>query len=469
MDTITINNPDNFINRELSLLKFNRRVLEQAQDERTPLLERLKFLCIASTNLDEFFEIRVAGLKQRVELGSTQTRSDGLLPQEILSAIHEQSQILVEEQYRLLNGVLIPSLSQQRISILKRENWTPKQSDWLHCYFIDEVLPVLSPLGLDPARPFPRIINKSLNFIVQLKGKDAFGRHCNLAIVQAPRSLPRLIRLPSKITGDNNVEFVFLSSMIHAFAAELFSGIKVLGCYQFRVTRNSDLFIDDEEVEDLARALEGELASRRYGAAVRLEVAHDCPGELKRFLLDHFALGEIDLYEVNGPVNLNRLLAVYELVDRPDLKYPGFAPGLPQPMVNNADIFAAIRAGDLLMHHPYQSFAPVVDFVHRAAHDNKVLAIKQTLYRTGPDSPVIDGLVAAAQNGKEVTVIIELRARFDEAANIALASRLQEAGAHVMYGVVGFKTHAKLILAVRREATGLRRTSAALPSWELIC
>ncbi|MGH8496707.1 MAG: polyphosphate kinase 1 [Gammaproteobacteria bacterium] len=457
MDSPNFKLAEHYINRELSLLSFNRRVLEQAEDANTPLLERLKFLCISSTNLDEFFEIRVAGLKQRLELGSTLSGPDEMTPQDVLKAVRRQALALIGVQYRLLNDVLMPALARENIHFVRRQEWSEARRSWLREYFLKQVEPVLSPLGLDPARPIPKILNKSLNFIVSLRGKDAFGHNSSLAIVQAPRSLPRLIRLPSGIDSNGPNDFVFLSSVIHAFLDELFPGIETLGCYQFRVTRNSDLFVDDEEVDDLLRALEGELASRRYGAAVRLETAPDCPPEIARFLLNHFALGETDLYQVNGPVNLNRLLAVNDLVDRPDLKYPSFTPGVPQALIGSGELFSVMRKRDILLCHPFQSFAPVVDFVHQAAADPDVLAIKQTLYRTGPESAIVDGLVAAARAGKEVTVIIELRARFDEAENILLATRLQEAGAHVVYGVVGYKTHAKMLLVVRRENGELRR------------
>ena len=317
-------------------------------------------------------------------------------------------------------------------------------------------MPVLSPTTLDPTRPIPRILNKSLNFIVSLHGRDAFGRPCHRAIVQAPRSLPRLIPLPVSIEGTGKSDFVFLSSVIHAFVDQLFAGMEINGCYQFRVTRNSDLFVDDEDVDDLKHALEGELFESRYGDAVRLETAHDCADELAAYLLEHFQLTRSDSYQVPGPVNLNRLLAVYDLVDRPELKYPPFTPGMPKQLVNTS-IFDAISKRDILLHHPYESFAPVIDFIYRAANDPDVLAIKQTLYRTTPDSPLAESLVSAAKAGKEVTVLIELRARFDEAANIALASKLQEAGAHVVYGVVGYKTHCKMALVVRREGGRLKR------------
>jgi len=454
MDSPDLKTPDFYINRELSLLEFNQRVLAQAHDESVPLLERLKFLSISSSNLDEFFEIRVAGLKQLLELGSGPMAPDGLSITEQLEAIHERAKRLVADQYHCLNEVLLPALQAKGIRLVGRKDWTPELERWLEQYFEREVEPVLSPLGLDPARPFPRIQNKSLNFIVRLRGKDAFGRDSELAIVQAPRSLPRVVPAPS---GGGPAAFVLLSAIVQGFVHKLFAGIEVLGCYQFRVTRNSDLFVDEEEIDDLRRALEGELAHRRYGAAVRLETSRDCPEDTTRFLLKQFALNDVDLYQLPGPVNLNRLSAIYDLAQRPDLKYPIFTPGLPQRLVGSPDLFAVIRQNDLLLHHPYQSFAPVMDFVRQAASDPQVLAIKQTLYRTGHDSPVVDALVAAAHAGKDVTVIVELRARFDEEANIELSNRLQEAGAHVMYGVVGYKTHAKLTLVVRREPGGIRR------------
>ena len=447
----------NYINRELSLLKFNSRVLQQARDPSAPLLERLKFLCISCTNLDEFFEIRVGGVKQQIDLDIAHIAADGIAPRELLKQIHTEASELVDEQYRVFNEELKPELDEQNIRFVAREQWTPEQSLWLRQYFLDEVEPVLSPLGLDPAHPFPRIINKALNFIVQLEGLDAFGRKGEYAIVQAPRSLPRLIRLPDEINEEEGENYVFLSSVMHAFVNELFEGLNVKGSYQFRLTRNSDLFLDDEEIDDLMRALEGELASRRYGDAVRLEVANNCPEELVSYLLQQFSLTAVDVYRVNGPVNLNRLSQACDLVERSDLKYPSFTAGFPQTFSHNVNLFAQIRQGDILLHHPYQSFVPVIDFVRQAAKDPKVLAIKQTLYRTGPDSPIVDNLVKAARAGKEVTVVIELMARFDEAENISLANRLQKAGAHVVYGIVGKKTHGKMILIVRREKDGLRR------------
>jgi polyphosphate kinase len=454
MDAPDFKSPQFYINRELSFLEFNQRVLDQCKDESLPLLERVRFLGISCSNLDEFFEIRVSSLKQRLELGSLEAGPDALGLQEQVAAIRGRAVRLVGEQYALLNNVLTPAMEAAGIRFLNPENWSEQQARWLEEHFDKEVEPVLTPLALDPARPFPRIQNKSLNFIVQVKGKDAYGRNTTLAILQAPRSLPRIIRVPD---DGGRRDLVYLSTIVEAFVAKLFTGMEVLGCFQFRVTRNSDLFVDEEEVDDLLRAVEGELAQRRYGEAVRLETAHDCPADLMQFLQDHFDLTSDDLYPVDGPVNLNRLMAIYDLVDRPDLKYPAFTAGVPKRLLGVSDLFACIRHNDVLLHHPYQSFAPVTDFVRQAAADPDVLAIKQTLYRAGADSQIVDALVEAAQAGKDVTVIIELRARFDEAANIELAARLQEAGAHVMYGVVGYKTHAKLIMVVRREDGHLRR------------
>jgi polyphosphate kinase len=456
VDTLNLKLPDYYINRELSQLEFNARVLKQALDGTLPLLERLKFLCISSTNLDEFFEIRVSGLKHRLAVSAAPVGPDSLGTSDVLRTVGAQTEALVAEQYRVLNEELIPHLRDAGIRFVRRDDWTAAQRAWLEQYFRTEIVPLLSPTTLDPTRPFPRILNKSLNFIVSLDGRDAFGRPCDLAIVQAPRSLPRLIPLPANLEGTGASDFVFLSSVIHAFVDQLFAGMEIDGCYQFRVTRNSDLFIDDEDVDDLMTALEGELFESRYGAAVRLETAHDCPEDLWQYLLEHFHLTRADLYQVQGPVNLNRLLAVYDLVDRPELKYPPFTPGIPKPLVKT-NIFEAISKQDILLHHPFESFAPVVDFIYRAATDPDVLAIKQTLYRTTPDSALVESLVSAAKAGKEVTVLIELRARFDEAANIELASKLQEAGAHVVYGVVGYKTHCKIALVVRREQGKLRR------------
>ncbi len=443
-----------YINRELSLLEFNRRVLEQAKDERVPLLERVRFLCISCSNLDEFFEIRVAGVKQMVKVGTPQVGPDGTTPLELLGAISERAHALVAEQYQVLNDILIPALDKERIRFVKRADWAPEQTEWLHNYFQNEVLPVLSPIGLDPAHPFPRILNKSLNFVVSLSGKDAFGRNSGYAIVQAPRALPRLIQIPTTVTGSGPHDFVFLSSVIHAFVDELFPGMEATGCYQFRVTRNSDLLVDEAEADDLLEELEDVLSQRQWGDTVRLEVAHNCPEQMHQYLAEKLALETRDVYHCNGPVNLMRMIAVADLIDRPDLNYAPFVPRVPKAL--SGDLFAAMRDKDHLLHHPFDSFSPVLELLRQAARDPSVLAIKQTLYRTGAKSQVAEALLQAAHAGKEVTVVVELRARFDEAENISLAEALQDVGAHVVYGVVGYKTHAKMMLIVRREENHLR-------------
>lgn len=450
-DSVDLDNPELYFNRELSHLQFNIRVLEQSLDASHPLLNRLLFLLIFSSNLDEFFEIRVAGLRRQVALDREKSGVDGMRPSEVLKEISRICHEQVERQYSLLNEILFPALEEQGIHFIRRDQWTQEQGQWVEDFFKAEILPVISPIGLDPSHPFPRLVNKSLNFIVSLEGKDAFGREGGMAILPAPRSLSRLIRIPDELCegGDN---FVFLSSMIHAHADLLFPGMKIKGCYQFRLTRNADLTVDSEEVSDLASALRGELLSRRYGDAVRLEVADNCPDELVEFLLKQFGLGEDELYRVNGPVNLNRLMALMGQVKRPDLEYSPFTAGLPRLLrKDQGSIFQAIRQGDILLHHPFESFSPVEDLLREAASDPDVVAIKQTLYRTGPDSNIVNALVEAARNGKEVTVVIELRARFDEADNLTLASRLQEAGAIVIYGVVAYKTHAKMMHLLRRE------------------
>ena len=456
METVDLAAPDLYINRELAFLEFNRRVLEQAKKDEVPLLERLRFLCISSSNLDEFFEIRVAGLKHQEALGGTHRGADNQTPSEQLRRIAELTHELVAEQYRVMNDVLFPLLDTEGIRFRRRASWDKRQRQWLKQYFNRELEPILTPIGLDPAHPFPRPLNKSLSFIVTLEGKDAFGRSSGMAIVQAPRALPRVVRLPDT-HAEAPHEFVFLSSIIHAHVDELFAGMKATGCYQFRVTRNSDLLLDEEEVDDLLRAMEGELPSRRFGDEVRMELAHECPEPVERFLQAQFDLDDMDVYSCNGPVNLMRLMQIPDLVDRPDLKYPGFTPRVSRRIQRATDVFTAIREGDVLLHHPFDSFAPVVDFLRQAASDPSVLAIRQTLYRTGADSAVVKALVDAASNGKEVLVVIELRARFDEAANIELATHLQEAGAQVVYGVVGYKTHAKMCMVIRREGRRLVR------------
>ncbi len=455
--TANLDDPSLYINRELSLLAFNRRVLELAADPEVPLLERLRFLCISSTNLDEFFEVRVSGLKQQVALGVKLRGADQMSASEQLAAISTTAHTLVADQYRLLNAELIPELEHEGIRFLRRTEWTDTQAEWVHEYFRRDLLPLLSPMGLDPAHPFPRVQNKSLNFIVTLEGNDAFGREIHMAIVPAPRILPRIIPMPPEVAGCPH-GYVFLSSILHAHVSELFPGMTVTGCYQFRVTRNTNLFVDEEDIENLLEALSGELPTRNYGDAVRMEVADNITDEAREYLRLQFNLDQQDIYQVNGPVNLNRLSQLYDLIPRPELKYPAFHPGTPRPFAQtDRSIFDVIRREDVLIHLPYQSFAPVLSLLRQAASDPQVLAIKQTLYRTGSNSEIEQLLARAAQNGKEVTAVVELKARYDEEANIELANRLQDAGCHVVYGVVGHKTHAKLLMVVRREADGLRR------------
>ncbi len=447
-----LRDPSLYFNRELSQLDFNFRVLAQAQDPRVPLLERLRFLCISCTNLDEFFEIRAATVRHAQDF-NIPVAADGMSPATVLKRIHDRAAELVDAQYRCWNEVLRPSLNEAGVRVLSRDQWSAKQTRWLRAYFRNEVMPVLSPLGLDPAHPFPKILNKSLNIVVVLKGKDAFGRAGHLAIVRAPRSLPRIIQLPQKISGGEH-DFVFLSAVLSAFVDELFPGLDVKGAYQFRVTRNSELIVDEEEVENLALALRDELIGRGYLRAMRLEIARDCPKPIVRTLLENFELPENAVYRIDGPVNLNRVIQVYDLVQRPELKYPAFQS---RNLRDTDAIFERIRDGDILLHHPFDAFTPVVELIRQAAEDPNVLAIKQTLYRTGRDSLIVDHLVQAARNGKDVTVVVELRARFDEEANLGFADRLQQAGVQVVYGVVGYKTHAKMLLIVRREGRKLRR------------
>ena len=453
---IDLNDTQYFENRELSYIKFNLRVLSQARDPDHPLLERLMFLLIFSSNLDEFFEIRMSGLRKQLDFGRQRPGPDGKYPEQVLDIIHDQVRGALDEQYRILNDDLLPSLAKENIHFLYRHEWSEELINWTENYFHDQVVPVVSPLGLDPAHPFPRLVNKSLNFILSLNGKDAFGRESGLAVVPAPRSLPRLIKVPKRImpNGDN---FIFLSSVIHAHVDQFFPGMTVTECHQFRVTRNSDLEMSNVEVEDVASALQGELHSRRFGAATKLEVGKECPENLTNFLLQRFNLKEDALFRLDGPVNLQRLMALNGMINRPDLKFPIFSPGLPPALEVGNDIFYAVDKEDQLLHHPFQSFLPIIDWLRQAAKDPTVLSIKQTLYRTNESSELVEALAEAARNGKEVTVVIELRARFDEKENMHFASILQEAGAVVVYGVMGYKTHAKMLLIVRRVGDKLKR------------
>ncbi|EPS6031940.1 polyphosphate kinase 1 [Acinetobacter baumannii] len=445
-------NLETYINRELSLLEFHKRVLAQAKDIEHPLLERLNFLIIFSRNLDEFFEIRVASLIQKISLMSQATGPEGLPLVEVLKQISKNAHEAVEEQYKILNYTLLPQLQGYGVHFIQHGDILEKHKEWIKEYFFKEVQPVVTPISLDPAHPFPRLVNKSLNFIVTLEGKDAFGRQIDLAIVPAPRSLPRLVKIPEHNSGGAE-HYILLSAIIHQHISDLFPGMKATGCHQFRVTRNADLTVS-EDVEDLAAALKGELSSRRFGQAVRLEVAKKCPEEIANYLLEQFDLDAEHLYYVDGPVNLARFISNFDL---PELRYKPYQQVLPQLLYTKKPIFDVLKAGDVLLHHPFDSFAPVIKFLREAAQDPNVLAIKQTLYRSGANSEIVQLLAEAARNGKEVTAVIELRARFDEESNIEVANVLQEAGAVVVYGIVGYKTHAKMILVVRREQDKIKR------------
>ena len=448
------------LNRELSLLKFNERVLAMAESRTTPLLERLRYLCIVSSNLDEFFEIRISSLKEQQLQNSGLIGADGLTPNEAFERVQLAAHSVIERQNALLMAQILPKLMAEGIGLLDPSSWTDALREWAHATFNRDVMPMLTPIGLDPAHPFPRVYNKSLNFIISLSGQDAFGRRASIAIVQAPRALPRLIKVPSEIAGIPN-GFMFLTALISAFVGELFPGLEVKGCHQWRVTRNSDLFVDEEEITNLRQALQGELSQRNFGAAVRLEIDHLMPPELASFLQREFSLEPQDTYRVSGPVNRSRLMHLCNTVERPDLLFPDYRPKMPAPFDDVLDkpdeLFAAIAERDRLLHHPYQSFQPVISFLTAAAFDPNVVAIKQTIYRTGEDSELMRLLLTAAKAGKEVTVVVELMARFDEQTNINWAAKLEAVGAHVSYGVVAHKTHAKMVLVLRREKGLIRR------------
>ena len=441
--------------RELSLLAFNRRVLAQARDEGVPLLERLRFLCIVSSNLDEFFEVRMAWLKKESQLNPHMLLDNGTTPAETMAAAAAEAKKLIQEQYELFNKELIPALRQEGIFFYPRRQWTEQQRAWIESYFDRELLPILTPLGLDPAHPFPRLLNKSLNFVVSLSGKDAFGRASGMAVVQAPRILPRVVKLPEELSEGHG--FVLLSSILHAYVHKLFPGMDVEGCYQFRLTRNSELTVDEEDLTNLRAAVQTELRERQYGDEVRLEVADNCPPHVAEFLLAQCNLSPNELYQVVGPVNLVRLMAVPDMVDRPDLKFAPFSPGLPKDVRKDQPMPEVLKQHDVLLHHPYQSIAPTVRFIQEAAADPDVVAIKMTIYRTGTHSDLARALIAAANAGKQVTVVVELMARFDEENNVNWARRLESAGAHVVYGVFGYKVHAKMALVIRREGGYLKR------------
>ena len=437
------------LNRELGILGFNERVLAQAADPQVPLLERLRFICITSSNLDEFFEVRMAGLQEQIRDNPGALTPDGMSLQHAYDLVVERAQRLVHRQYTMLHETVLPALEQEGIYFHASDTWNDEQLEWARHYFLDELLPVLTPIGLDPAHPFPRVLNKSLNFVVELEGRDAFGRQAVMGIVQAPRALPRVVRMPHALSGFEH-GFVLLSSFMQRFVGELFPQLVVKSCNQVRITRNSELFVDEDEITNLRVALQGELPARHLGNAVRLEVSADTPPHIVRRLLEESELGDKDCYRVAGSVNLVRLMQIPDLVDRPDLKFTPFTASIPDAITNAPTMFDAIDNGDVLLHHPYESFQPVLELLQQAAKDPSVVAIKQTIYRTGTDSPLMDALMEAARNGKEVTVVVELLARFDEETNINWASQLEAVGAHVVYGVVGHKCHAKMMLIVRR-------------------
>jgi polyphosphate kinase len=439
------------LNREIGLLEFNSRVLAQAEDPHVPLLERLRFVSIVSSNMDEFFEIRMSDLREQLRENPNKILADGLTVKESYTRITNQAHDLVLREYTLLQKSILPELENEKVIFKNSKIWSPKEYQWAKDFFHRELVPLLTPIALDPAHPFPRVINKSLNFLVSLEGKDSFGRNATLAVVQAPRSLPRVVRMPRHLEDPNETCFVLLSSFMQAFVNELFPGIKVTGCYQFRVTRNSDLFVSEYDITDLRSALQGELPTRHLGDAVRLEITADTPDKLVSRLLEESNLNESDCYRVNGPVNLVRLSQIPDLIDRPDLKFSQATPYIPEIFQKSESIFEVMSKQDILLHHPYESFEPVLDLLRQAAVDPMVLAIKQTVYRTGDESLVMDALMQAARNGKEVTVVVELLARFDEQTNMQWAAKLEAIGAHVIYGVVGHKCHAKMLLIVRRE------------------
>lgn len=449
-----------YFNRELSLLQFNERVLAMAERPDTPALERLRYVCIVGSNLDEFFEIRVSSLKAQIAQHPHLMGPDGLTTEEAFERVQQAVHLLVDRQYALLNEQVLPALKAEGVVLHQAADWNAAQRKWAREVFHRDVMPLLTPIGLDPAHPFPRVYNKSLNFIVPLSGVDAFGRKSTIAIVQAPRALPRLIKVPPAVSGHPH-GFILLTGFLRAFVGDLFPGMHMEGCYQWRVTRNSDLFVDEEEVTNLRQALQGELSQRNFGSAVRLEIDHNTPAHIEHFLQKEFSLTAADTYRVNGPANVARLMQICNIVKAPDLLFPEFKACVPVPFdslpARSPAIFEAISKQDHLLHHPYQSFKPILDFLTAAAFDPDVVAIKQTIYRTGEDSELMHLLLAAAKAGKEVTVVVELMARFDEQTNINWAARLEEVGAHVVYGVVGHKTHAKMALVLRREKGRIRR------------
>lgn len=446
--------PSHFLNRELSWLEFNQRVLDEATDPKNPLLERLKFFCIVSSNLDEFFEIRVAGLKQQMESDSVERSADGLTASEAFRCVTRRIRQMVDDQYACWNQDLVRALARQGIRLLNMEQVSDSQREWLNDYYYNEVRPVLTPMAIDPAHPFPQLLNKSLNIIVQLEVLMGGRIIKNLAVVQVPRVLPRVVELPSE---EGRKDYLMLGHLIGFYLADLFPAAKILGYWHFRVTRNSELYIDEEETANLLKAVESELHNRRKGDAVRLEVDAHCPSPISKALLNTLRITKEDLYLIDGPLNPTRLMVICESGHLPELRYAPFVAPIAHPLQDEPNVFAAMRKQDILLHHPYDNFQSVVDFLEQAAADPDVLAIKQTLYRTGGDPRIVGALMTAVNNGKQVAAVVELRARFDEANNIQWARQLEEAGVQMVYGLVGYKIHAKVTLVVRREGQQLRR------------
>jgi polyphosphate kinase len=454
----------NYINREISILEFNSRVLSKAKDKSVPILERLRFLCICSANLDEFFGVRVAALKEMERVDGLLTSPDNLNPTEVLADINRLAHQIIHDQYKVLNEDLIPELDRHNIHITHRDEWTAEQRTWAKDYFEKNLAPILSPMGVDPAHPFPQVENLSLHFIITLEGKDAFGRSIKHAVLQIPRSLPRVIEIPDVVSTYKH-QFVFLSTIVHAHIDHIFPGMEVTGCYQFRLTRNTNLILEEETTRDLLPTIQNELLTRSYGNTVRLEVSDQASQEVTEYLLKRFNLSEDELYQVNGPVNLYRLSSMNTLINEPDLFFPKFRQRIPRALLKSRakkkgqrveSIFNCIKKEkQILIHHPYHSFYPVLELLRQGAEDPSVLAIRMTLYRTGEKSEIVDYLEMAARKGKEVTVVVELKARFDESTNILVAKRLQRAGAKVVYGVLEYKTHAKMLLLVKKERNKL--------------
>ena len=443
-----------FFNRELSWLEFNQRVLDEALDSNNPLLERLKFFTIVSSNLDEFFEVRVAGLKQQIESGKVERSVDGLAPTQIFQALTQRIRKMVDDQYACWRDSLRPALARHDIRLLEFSELNDADLTWLKEFYHKEVRPVLTPLAIDPTHPFPQLLNKSLNFIVRLEVVKNDVPVTRLAVVQCPAILSRLIRLP-RVDGQH--VYVFLGQLIGHFLPDLFPGTKILGSWPFRLTRNSELYVDEEDTPNLLKAVEDELHNSRRGDAVRLEIAHECPEQIREMLLKTLKLAADDLYLIDGPLNPTRLMLLCQGDHSPELRDPPFLAPVAATLRGNKDLFAAIRERDILLHHPYENYSSVIEFLETSAVDPDVLAIKMTLYRTGGDPRIVGALMNAVNNGKQVTVVVELRARFDEANNIEWSRKLEENGVHVVFGLVGYKIHAKCALVVRREGLHIRR------------